>query len=254
MSRRTKRFLFLVLLILIGVVAAVAVVVAAKRRADLDTAELHRKHDFMFVGVALSSYTETHSHYPAARVDGHSWRIRLLPYMWSSPQYEHYRFDLPWTAEGNVDLHTRPLQGKAGAPRAWGHPYGPPLDHDPIGETPYLMVVGEDAFAHATRPRKSDEITDGLENTIAVVEVVNSSVHWLSPVDLEFDSMSFKINDGPQSISSSHPAGPMALFADGVVFRLNPEIPAETVRALCTINGGEDLSRDALVEQGLLVP
>jgi len=116
------------------------------------------------------------------------------------------------------------------------------------------MVVGDAAFAAPNRTRKQSEISDGLENTIAVAEVALSSVHWISPVDLDFETMSFSINDGSRSISSCHPSGPAVLFCDGAVYRLNPGIDRETVRGLCTINGGENISRDSLVAGGLLIP
>ena len=115
------------------------------------------------------------------------------------------------------------------------------------------MLVGEKAFGHPTEHRKISDITDGTENTIAVVEVADSTVHWLSPVDLKINDLSFAINSGNNSISSHHPNGPAVLFCDGAVFRVNPSIDAETLRALCTINGGEDVSRETLLSQGLLL-
>jgi hypothetical protein len=116
------------------------------------------------------------------------------------------------------------------------------------------MIVGHNAFADPDEKRKLSDISDGPENTIAAAEVANSSVHWLSPVDLDFETMSFAINDGPRSISSCHPSGPAVLFCDGAVFRLNPDIDPSVVRGLCTIDGGEDVSRELLAAEGLLIP
>lgn len=156
-------------------------------------------------------------------------------------------------------VHKRPLPSKKDDMATpdplivFGHPYGPPCDHDHADHISYVMVVGENAFGHPTKPRRPSDITDGHENTIAVVEIANSSVHWLSPVDLEFAKMSFKVNDGDESISSSHPTGPAVLFCDGAVFRLNPAVDPKIVRGLCTINGDENLSRQLLIQQGLLI-
>jgi hypothetical protein len=174
--------------------------------------------------------------------------------MWASPQYNLYDFDQPWNAESNITLDTRPLPTKDGALVVFGNPYGPPCDADDPHATSYLAIVGQQAFAAPDAARKPSEISDGLENTIAVAEVAGSHVHWLSPVDLEFESMSFVINDGPHSISSHHPSGPAVLFADGAVFRINPAIDPEIVRGMCTVDGGEQISREALVAQGLLIP
>ncbi len=222
-------------------------------------AETQCKNNLRQLGLGLWNYSEVYSGFPPAHKSQHSWRIRLLPFILSSPQYTAYDFNQPWDAPHNM-VHTRPLRSGKGHDEAmrnrvsvWGHPYGPPCDHADPDTTSYVMLVGKDAFAHPSDQRDMADITDGLKNTIAIVEVADSTVHWLSPVDLDFDDMSFKINDGSKSISSHHPTGPAVLFCDRVVLRLNPAISPEIVRGLCTINGGEDLSRDALIEQGLLI-
>ena len=115
------------------------------------------------------------------------------------------------------------------------------------------MLVGDDAFGKPDGWRAIDEIVDGLDTTIAVVETARTDVHWLSPEDLNAATMSFTVNDGPNSISSRHPRGPAVLFGDGAVYRLNPDIDPDTLRALITIDGAEDISRNRLVDAGLLV-
>jgi len=206
------------------------------------------------IGLALLLYHDTHSVFPASRDAGHSWRIRVLPYMTYSPQYVAYDFDQSWDAENNITVDTRPLPDKHGDLVAFGNPYGPPCDVDVQHLTCYLAICGENAFLGPTLKRRMAEISDGIENTIAAAEVAQSNVHWLSPVDLDLEEMSFVINNGPQSISSSHPSGPAVCFCDGTVFRINPAIDPKIVRGLCTINGGEQISRDALIEEGLLIP
>ena len=63
-----------------------------------------------------------------------------------------------------------------------------------------------------------------------------------------------RVNTGPNSISSLHPSGPAVLFCDWKVFRLNPSIDADTLRALLTVDGGEQIARDQLIATGLLLP
>lgn len=224
------------------------------RRGASRVAELQCRNNLKQIGLALWNYHDTYSAFPAARDAGHSWRLRVLPFMWSSPQYSAYDFDQPWNAENNVIIDIRPLHSKSGEPVVFGNPYGPACDVDDPHVTSYVVIVGDDAFANANQTRAKADISDGLENTIAAVEIVDSDVHWLSPVDLEFDRMSFTINDGPQSISSHHKSGPAILFCDGAVFRVNPSIDPETVRGMCTIRGGEQIFRDSLIAEGLLVP
>lgn len=243
-----------ILLVVPFVSAMVFIGAIAVRRSYDRAVETQCRNHLKQIGLGLWNYHDSYSTFPSAREGGHSWRIRLLPFMWSSPQYSVYDFDQPWDAEKNITIDVRPLPSKSGDLAVYGNPYGPPCDADDPHCTSYLMVVGDAAFAAPNRTRKQSEISDGLENTIAVAEVALSSVHWISPVDLDFGTMSFSINDGSRSISSCHPSGPAVLFCDGAVYRLNPGIDRETVRGLCTINGGENISRDSLVAGGLLIP
>jgi hypothetical protein len=175
--------------------------------------------------------------------------------------YSEYRFDQPWDSDANFTIDTRPLPSKrivietgdmAMQPHGMPYPYRCEYnfaDHN----ASYLMLVGNNAFGKPQGWRTQSEIVDGLDSTIAVAETIRSDIHWLSPVDLDVATMSFTVNDGPNSISSRHPRGPAVLFCDGEVFRLNPSIDPDTLKALVTIDGGENISRDQLLDIGLLV-
>lgn len=175
--------------------------------------------------------------------------------------YSEYRFDEPWDSEANFSIDTRPLPSKKTitetgemAMEPHGIPYPYPCEYSlDYHYASYLMLVGDDAFGKPQGWRTRSEIVDGLESTIAIAETRQTDVHWLSPVDLNVEAMSFTVNDGPNSISSRHPRGPAVMFCDGAVFRLNPLIDSGTLKALVTINGGEEVSRDQLVDRGLLI-
>lgn len=175
--------------------------------------------------------------------------------------YADYRFNEPWDSTSNLTLDTRPFQSKKvvddaaeipmeilGVPYAYPCPYEGNAHH-----ASYLMIVGANAFGEPNGWRTDSEISDGLASTIAVAETIDTAVHWLSPRDLDVATMSFTVNDGPNSISSRHPRGPAVLFCDWTVYRLNPAIDPDTLESLITINGGEPVSRDDLVERGVLV-
>ncbi len=116
-----------------------------------------------------------------------------------------------------------------------------------------FLIVGDNCFGKLDGVRIKEDITDGLATTIAIVES-NLKCNWKDPKDLLFDDMSLKINDPMHpSISSEDPQGPIVCFADGKVFRLAPSIPESTLRALITINGGEDVSREQLVLDKILI-
>ena len=82
-------------------------------------------------------------------------------------------------------------------------------------------------------------ITDGLSNTLVVIEVDSEhAVHWMSPMDAD-ESMILSI--GPSS-KVSHTGGVHGLLMDGTIRFLNAQIPAETRRALISVAGNEPLT------------
>jgi len=208
------------------------------------------------IALALENYQSMHKRYPSPDFGGHSWRIRCLPFVLASSMYNQYRFDQRWDSTENITLDMRLLQNKKDdvSMSVHGIPYAYPCKYNlDVHGASYLMIVGDNAFGKPDGWRVSTEIVDGLETTISVAETKRTEIHWLSPKDFVFDQMSLVVNDGPNSISSDHPRGPAVIFCDGAVYRLNPAIDRDTLLAMLTINGGEDLSRRRLVTGGLLV-
>jgi hypothetical protein len=96
----------------------------------------------------------------------------------------------------------------------------------------------------------SPNVTDGPGDTLIVVEVVDAGIHWMEPKELDWGTMSFRLNDRTHpSVSSNHPfggsgyAGAHVLTVDDTVTRLPRNLPSETLRALLTIAGGERIER-----------
>ena len=119
--------------------------------------------------------------------------------------------------------------------------------------TSYVAVVGDTTVWNPKQRRSFADIKDGPENTIMLVEVADSNIYWTEPRDLDFDTMSFAINEDRQGISSNHKDGVNVLFCGGgkvylgnegekdcgrVEF-LSNQVPPDTLRSLLTINGNQ---------------
>lgn len=227
----------------------------------LDTGGLkHRgmspcRRNLKLIGRALHSYHEENgSLSPAYATDAHgrrmhSWRVLILPYLqaeWEgirredaahrkarliAETYSAYRFTEPWDGPNN-----RRLQN------ALAEVFHCPNDKTSSKSASYLAIVGQNTAWPGAESASFDSITDGLSNTLLVVEVRNSGIGWSEPRDLNADEMSFTINDAVHlSISSPFPDGAAVLLCDGSTVFLWVKTTLETVRALTTRNGGERL-------------
>ncbi len=188
------------------------------------------------IGLALHNYHDVYGCFPPAYVADengrpmHSWRVLILPFLDRIDLYLQYRFDEPWDGASN-----RKLADVAVAV------FNCPKDQatwSPM--TSYVAVVGPDAAWPGSVPAKLGDITDGTSNTIPVVEVANSGIHWMEPRDLHVIQMARGINPkSGQGISSVHPGGAQVCLPDGSVWFLRETIRPEDLHALLTIAGGE---------------
>ena len=193
------------------------------------------------LALALHNYHDAYRRLPPAYIADengrpmHSWRVLLLPYLEEQALYDRYDFNEPWDGPNNRLLANTVISF-----------YGCPSDINPAtSETSYLMAVGPDAFSDGPTPRKLKEFTDGLSNTIMLVEMSNSGVNWMEPVDWDTTAASFTINDGsPGELRSNHQDGVNVGFGDGSVRFLPNDISPENLKALTTINGGEVVDLD----------
>jgi prepilin-type processing-associated H-X9-DG protein len=78
-----------------------------------------------------------------------------------------------------------------------------------------------------------------------------SGIHWMEPRDLQFDQMEFNIyaptplrsssgRGSRQALSSAHPGGIQAVFADGHVDFLPTKTSREVLREMLLIGEGEE--------------
>jgi prepilin-type processing-associated H-X9-DG protein len=196
--------------------------------------------------LAFHNYHDIHRTFPLAstnETDGtrvRSWRVALTPLLDSSPFYNEYNHDESWDTAQN-----RRVAATYRSPVLWC----PSQDHrNGVLTTDYVVVCGPGTAFPDDRTTSLADITDGPENTILLMEIDRSDIYWSEPRDLRIDQMSFRINDPSRpSISSAHPGGVTVGFADGAVYRLDPSIRPETLRALLTIAGGENVKRDDLI-------
>jgi len=218
------------LLVFMAVISVVCFVLSLLVQVVRQVREKERSHycinNLKEIGYALSSYHEFYSSFPppiTADSNGtplHSWRLTILPFIEDTGLDDRYVYTLPWNHRNNLAVSS-----------SYQH-FICPSARNPKGSgfTNYVMVVGQER-------RDTSSQTQDHPDSIIVVEIANSDIHWTEPRDLNFDEMSFKINDKTKpSISSHHVHGAMVLYADGSVHFLDESADPEELKKLLTEN------------------
>ncbi len=191
------------------------------------------------IALAMYGYHQAYKCFPPAYVTDaegrpmHSWRVLVLPFIEGDNPYKRYRFEEPWDSPNNLTVANNDFS------RHFRCPSHPKVDYL---ATNYVLIVGPHTISDGPHCRKYEEITDGSSNTIMVVEVADSGIRWTEPRDLRFDEIDFRINgDKRPGIGSHHRQKVNVAMCNCAVISLADSTPPEVVKALTTIDGGEDV-------------
>jgi prepilin-type processing-associated H-X9-DG protein len=202
--------------------------------------------ELKIMGLAMQTYHDVHGCLPPAYFadkegrPAHSWRVVLLPAYELTALYEKYRFDEAWSSPHNRAMADGLPIGMSGIVPM----YHCPTDRDSDWlDTCYVLVVGPETASPGPTSLRLKDFVDGMSHTIVVAEMSESGIHWMEPRDLNFEDMSFRVNDPRNNcIRSRHPGVANAMFADGTVRSLSEDIDPELLKGLLTPAGGEDTS------------
>jgi hypothetical protein len=210
------------------------------------------------IAQALQMHVESQLSLPAAvqRDDAgaplHSWRTQLLPFIEQRAAYEGLQFHEPWNSSANARITTTTsidLFVCSSNSMTNGSP-----------ATNYFAIVGPQTAWPRNRGRQLKEITDGLEETILLIESAGRSVTWAEPRDLSFDEALALLTKS--SSSAGHIGGQgegyfyqswsstrrviNVAFANGEVKGLTVPMPRTLATALLTADSGDKVDFDEL--------
>src|SRR5262245_44041648 len=130
------------------------------------------------IGLALQNYHDVYQSLPPAYIADrkgrpmHSWRVLILPFIEQKALYDRYNFNEPWNGPNNSKLHNEIVH-------VFSCPSRP--DKQPRTETSYVAVVGPQTMWPDDKTVGMAAALDGTSNSIMVVEVANSGIHWMEP-------------------------------------------------------------------------
>lgn len=227
-------------------------------------ARQHCSNNLKQIGIALHHYHDAHRHYPVGMVESNvpvdkrlSWLVYLLPYLEQEPLAKQLDVKAAWDADKNRGPVARQI-----------HVFLCPAGDDLANHTFYvgLTGIGLDAptldkdharagyFGHARRITWRD-VKDGTSMTVAAMETMTDVGPWAAgPSSLRAlmpDETTYISEDGPfgmkhktDTFFRTNPVLANVLLGDASVRGLSPTITPETLRALVTIAGSDEVGRD----------
>ncbi|MDG2224042.1 MAG: DUF1559 domain-containing protein [Rubripirellula sp.] len=178
------------------------------------------------IGLAIHNYHSVYKELPQniTSEDGTpllSWRVAILPFIEEMNLYREFKLDEPWDSPHNIKLMDR-------MPAPLKHPGIPTA----AGTTVYQRPAGKN-FMPANGKLRFRDVTDGLSNTIMVVESLGQgAVQWTKPSDIQLD-----IDQPLAALGDGTRAGFHVLLADGAVIYLTNAIESDVFKSLLTRNG-----------------
>jgi beta-lactamase regulating signal transducer with metallopeptidase domain len=177
----------------------------------------------------------------------HSWRVAILPFIEQVDLYNQYNFDEPWDSEANK----RVLEKMPAV-------YRNPADDPKSTTSAYYVLTGsklleekaadgggtsppEGGFPTAFSAKNGmlfSQITDGMSNTIAVVEA-KTGIPWTKPEDIVIDPA----KDLPK-LGGITEGGFYAALCDGSVRFLKSNIDPKTLKLLIMPGDGQILAQE----------
>jgi prepilin-type N-terminal cleavage/methylation domain-containing protein/prepilin-type processing-associated H-X9-DG protein len=222
------------------------------------------------MGIGLKGYHNINRSYPRGcteprrRNEGRqlAWSAYLLPYIDQQPLFDQIDFEKPFCAPENekaaaviVPVYICPSAPEGSELReGWTCPSAPEEIKRRTGRGPcqYGGIYGERIKGRNDPPTgvmlydravKEAEIRDGTSQTLVISEDSQyDDGQWINGRNI-FDQ-AYLINQAPDfenDIRSEHPGGANGLFCDGSARFLSETMDEDTLAAICTRAGGENV-------------
>ncbi len=158
-----------------------------------------------------------------------SWRVKLLPYLEQDALFKQFKLDEPWDSTHNKSLIDK-------MPRVFSLVNNVADDF----KTPFCSFRGNGALLETGKKVTFPEVTDGLSNTIMVVEAAEP-VTWTKPDDLMFDPQK-----SLPALGGKDQDWFVVVMCDGSAHRYRTSLKPETIKKLITKAGKEPIDQTEL--------
>lgn len=250
--------------VITGLALALGICLWVARASREATRVRMTRESFMCTGWSLEYYEECHRHLPfpvrretmgkptkPGMPNGtgrplYSWRAEVATYRdnWMGGNWDP---SSAWNESANKKMADYPWQFCYDALVTWDFP------RNYSKNTCMMAITGPGTpLGDGNEPPKSLREMDG--DTILVVEVRDSGIHWMTPGDLDIRTMPRTINgaDG-HGISSRHPGGFHVLFADWRIWFVSQNVPFDELEKFFTVEGARKYDAEEVLGPYVLV-
>ncbi len=226
--RFSCRSLLIAVTILAVLIAATATLIHQNRLAGQRT---HCKNNMGAIGLALANYFDVYKKFPCAITyaeDGtplHSWRTAIMPYITSEVLLRGYSYQEPWNGPANRLLGTNEA--------SWFRCPSAPPTQDAMC-TNYVMLIDDRPGQPNGLPNRPGSVPPrrNQANSVIVIEIADSDIHWMEPRDVLLSELSMKINDRTRRSIASYHGGAYVVHADGSPEMLDESTTEARIRQL----------------------
>ena len=187
------------------------------------------KNNLKQLALTMHNYHGTYGHFPPAVIQKegqppHSWRVAILPFFEQQQLYDQYKFEEPWDSDANKKV-------LAQMPALFRSPTEPDAEST---DSSYFALTGPDTVFSDEKGARFKNITDGLSNTLLLVEA-KRSIPWTKPEDIPYTA------DGPlPKLGGWFPDVFLVAMCDGSVHTIaTKDLDEKRLRAWITKAGGE---------------
>ncbi len=213
----------------------IALLLPAQRSAQEPARRSQCMNKLKQIAYGLKSYHDMYHRFPpayAVDADGkplHSWRTLILPFVEENELYRSIDLSKPWDDPVNAAACGKMVD-------AYDCPSTSNLDN----RTNYLAIVTPDSCLQPGQSHKMSDIQDGSSKTLMLIEVdADHEVPWMAPLDADEELIRSLGQPGSKLAHSGNVV--IAVAADASVHSLAMPMPAETLHALITIAGQEQI-------------
>jgi len=156
-----------------------------------------------------------------------SWRFQVVPFL------EGIMIDVDYSERWDAPIH-RWLATRPHGCFCFGQGADPSTQLD----TNLMAITGRGT---AFEEDRAVRLADLDRDTILLIEVANSGIHWMEPGDVDVEAVPESITQGVDGI------GVLVVFADGAVWLVRPDVPLSELKKFFTIEGAKRYDRDQVL-------